>query len=105
MDDNPSNFKQCGDNCPVEQVSWDDAQRFIDKLNKKEEGRRYRLPTEAQWEYAARAGSGSAFANGKITEVGNRHDPMLDAMGWYYANSGKKDTFRCSKRSQCLGAV
>jgi formylglycine-generating enzyme required for sulfatase activity len=56
MGTNPSNFLICGDTCPVEQVSWDDAQEFIKKLNAKT-GKQYRLPTEAEWEYACRAGS------------------------------------------------
>ncbi|MBF0227946.1 MAG: SUMF1/EgtB/PvdO family nonheme iron enzyme [Desulfobacterales bacterium] len=60
---NPSYFKDCGDDCPVEQVSWNDCQDFIKKLNQME-GKDYRLPTEAEWEYAARAGSTTAFSFG-----------------------------------------
>ena len=63
MGSNPSNFKGC-DDCPVESVSWDDAQAFIRKLNKAAGGKRFRLPTEAEWEYAARAGTTTAFAFG-----------------------------------------
>jgi formylglycine-generating enzyme required for sulfatase activity len=63
MGSNPSEFKTCGDDCPVENVSWDDAQAFIRKLNE-QTGRRYRLPSEAEWEYAARAGSTTAYAWG-----------------------------------------
>ncbi len=48
MGDNPSNFKACGDNCPVEQVSWTDAKKFIAKLNQRSE-KEYRLPTEDEW--------------------------------------------------------
>jgi len=64
MGNNPSNFKNCGNDCPVEQISWNDSQTFIQKLNRKEGTYRYRLPTEAQWEYAARAGSKKGFCFG-----------------------------------------
>jgi len=63
MGSNPSYFKNCGDNCPVEQVSWNNAQDFIRKLNKQERTDSYRLPTEAEWEYAA---------NGE-----NKHQPVV----------------------------
>ena len=63
MGSNPSYFKDCG-NCPVEQVSWDDAQAFIRKLNQMNDGYAYRLPTEAEWEYACRAGTTTEFAFG-----------------------------------------
>jgi len=55
MGSNPSEYKSCGSNCPVEQVSWDNAQEFISKLNAKT-GMKYRLPSEAEWEYAAKGG-------------------------------------------------
>ncbi len=90
MGGNPSWFSDCGDDCPVEKVSWDDVQEFIRRLNQKEGIDKYRLPTEAEWEYAARAGSTTAFANGGITELVCGHDSNLDAMGWYCGNSGKK---------------
>lgn len=90
MGNNPSYFKNCGDDCPVDNVSWNDAQDFIRKLNQKEGANKYRLPTEAEWEYACRAGSITAFANGSITETGCGYDPNLDIMGWYCGNSGKK---------------
>jgi formylglycine-generating enzyme required for sulfatase activity len=61
---NPSRSTNCGDDCPVEQVSWNDVQDFIKKLNQKEGGDRYRLPTEAEWEYAARAGTDTPFSTG-----------------------------------------
>ena len=60
---NPSYFKGCGD-CPVESVSWDDAQAFIRKLNEMEGEERYRLPSEAEWEYAARAGTTTRYSWG-----------------------------------------
>ena len=88
MGENPSYFKNCGDDCPVESVSWEDARAFIQKLNEIEGHDIYRLPSEAQWEYAARAGNQTAFANGEITELGCGDDPNLNLMGWYCGNSG-----------------
>ena len=87
MGKNPSSHKRCGDSCPVEQVSWEDAQRFIQKLNQKEGTDKYRLPTEAEWEYACRAGSTTALPNGDITELQCGLDPNLDPFGWYCGNS------------------
>ncbi len=88
MGSNPSRFKSCGDNCPVEKVSWKAVQKFIRKLNRREGGATYRLPTEAEWEYTARAGSDTAFANGVISELKCGYDSNLDAMGWYCGNAG-----------------
>ncbi len=82
MGSNPSYFKDC-DNCPVEQVSWGDIQRFLRTLNQKYPGRNYRLPTEAEWEYAARGGNkkdGTKYAGSS----------SMDNAGWYTANSGSK---------------
>ncbi len=96
MGSNPSNFSECGQDCPVEQVSWFDAQNFIDALNAKE-GRSlcntipnncYSLPTEAQWEYAARAGTVTAFYSGDITFQICEVDPNLNSVSWYCGNSG-----------------
>jgi len=60
MGNNPSKFGNCGDDCPVENVSWNDIQEYIQRLNQKT-GQRYRLPSEAEWEYAARAGTGTKY--------------------------------------------
>ncbi|OQY57838.1 MAG: hypothetical protein B6245_15040 [Desulfobacteraceae bacterium 4572_88] len=64
MGENPSSFQNCGDDCPVENVSWNDAQDFITRMNQRGEGT-YRLPTEAEWEYAARAGTSTPFYFGQ----------------------------------------
>jgi len=90
MDNNPSISSSCGNNCPVENVSWDDVKEFITALNQKERTDMYRLPTEAEWEYAARAGSTSAFANGGISKTGCDFDTNLNAMGWYCGNADSK---------------
>jgi formylglycine-generating enzyme required for sulfatase activity len=78
MGNNPSTFSNCGENCPVEQVSSDDAQEFIKKLNAQSDGYQYRLPTEAEWEYACRSGTTGDYAGD------------LSSMAWYTSNAGYK---------------
>ena len=79
MGSNPSYFDECGRSCPVEQVSWDDVQEFIGSLNGRSGGNRYRLPTEAEWEYAARAGT-----------TGSRYAANLNGIAWCEDNSGDR---------------
>lgn len=87
MGELPLYIVKCDEKCPVERVSWDDAQEFIRKLNNMEGAQIYRLPTEAEWEYAARAGSKTSFANGDISALTCEHDLKLGDMGWYCGNS------------------
>ena len=77
MGNNPSEFIECGLDCPVDSVSWDDVQEFVSKLNQMEGYDKYGIPTEAEWEYAARAGS--------TVEPRLR---SLDAIAWHRENSG-----------------
>ena len=79
---NRTSFKECGEECPVERISWDDVQAFIDKLNAKEGSMRYRLPTEAEWEYSCRAGTTTAFSFGNFADALSEH-------AWYKLNSEK----------------
>jgi formylglycine-generating enzyme required for sulfatase activity len=103
MEQNPSSFQNCGLNCPVEYVSWDDVQIFIERLNAQSaDGYTYRLPTEAEWEYAARAGSETAFYGGDITEP-EGNDPILNTLGWYLENSDAGYEGCYESNGRCIG--
>lgn len=81
MGSNPSYFE--GDDLPVEIVSWKDVQEFVKKLNGKEGTNKYRLPSEAEWEYAARAGTNTRYSFGNDKSELSRY-------AWWDGNSGEK---------------
>ena len=89
MGNNPSNFSNCGDACPVEQVNWDDIQTFLQKLNAKS-GRQYRLPTEAEWEYACYGGNQTEYCGGndlnEVAWTGSNSDNKTHPVGQKKAN-------------------
>jgi TonB family protein len=91
---NPSGKKNC-EECPVEQVSWDNIQLFLEKLNT-QTGKNYRLPTEAEWEFAARGG-----VNSKGFEFSGSNN--IDSVGWYFNNSEKEATVVGRKQANELG--
>lgn len=90
MGNNPSCFK--GDDLPVERVSWNDAVEFCEKLSLKE-GKHYRLPTEAEWEYACRAGTTGPYAG----------TGRLEDMGWYRDNSNRRTHPVGTKKANAWG--
>lgn len=89
LSSNPSHF-QSGDKYPIEEASWDDAHKFIGRLNSRS-GQRFRLPTEAEWEYACRAGT-----------TGDRYGDLED-IAWYAGNSGGKTHPVGQKRPNAWG--
>ncbi len=93
MDSNPSSFK--GPNLPVENVNWKEAQAYVTKLNEKvglPEGWKFDLPTEAQWEYACRAGEKGPYSGGSLDEV-----------GWYDGRGGRQTHAVGQKRANAWG--
>ncbi len=100
MGKNPSHYKECGEDCPVEKVTWLDAVKFCNRLSEKEglepayriiqtivtwnqSAKGYRLPTEAEWEYACRAGTTTKYCTGDS-------DADLGRAGWYSENAESK---------------
>jgi formylglycine-generating enzyme required for sulfatase activity len=98
MGNNPSHFsggllfgRDC-ENCPVEQVNWNDAQAFIQKLNAKT-GKQYRLPSEAEWEYACRAGSQQEYCG----------SDDVNSVAWNANNSGDRTHPVATKQANAFG--
>ena len=90
MGNNPSEFSNCGDNCPVESVSWEDCQSFINKLNQMT-GKLYRLPTEAEWEYAAKGGHKEKEQSDYYTRMYNNGvRDFFASSTWFSRNSGNR---------------
>ena len=92
MGNNPSYFERCGASCPVENVGWDNAQEFINKLNAKT-GKIYRLPSEAEWEYACRAGGNQSYCG----------SDNVDSVAVYSRNSGDKTQPVANKQANAWG--
>jgi formylglycine-generating enzyme required for sulfatase activity len=92
MGSNPSGFSSCGPTCPVEQVSWNDAVEFAKRVSARD-GVAYRLPTESEWEYAARGGQSSVYAGSN----------EATSVGWIWDNSGRKTHRVCEKQRNGYG--
>ena len=103
----PSWFSGCGE-CPVENVSWHDAREFIDTLNARSRGPRYRLPTEAEWEYAARAGMSGEAAWEQAARTGDNWEGHAASLERDRVVRGQQRRSYASGRAEgteCVGAA
>ena len=82
----PSNFKE--PDRPVEEVSWEECQQYCEKLRARFPAVPARLPSEAEWEYACRAGTTTAFNDGSACTQPEGNDPAMARLGWFVENSG-----------------
>ncbi|MDY0041306.1 MAG: formylglycine-generating enzyme family protein [Desulforhabdus sp.] len=102
MGTNPSTFNGGSADRPVDGVSWNDCRLFINKLNAIG-GYKYRLATEAEWEYACRAGTSSPFPSGPPNPSEQEYDVSLCERGWYRSNSGGKTNRVAQKKPNPWG--
>ena len=102
---NPSFFK--GDDLPVENVNWNNAKAYCEVLNNCKKiipaGYEFNLPTEAQWEYACRAGTDTNLNNGKSFNAKEYYSSNLDEVGWYIGNADKKSHIVGQKKPNAWG--